>query len=474
MSRLRPFRSVGFSALIFALACGQGLTQEHPWSERAIPAHIDQKNLRGALPGPVFEALRQRGEELFVARFTAADGVGRPLATQASRPTKRTAPSANLFDRLSGPDASACAGCHNQPETGGAGDFAYNIFIVEDFSQGDRHSADPAVANERGTTHIFGAGLVELLAREMTAELHRIRENAVTTAMAERRQTSARLVTKGVDFGSVTVSAKGAVDTSRVEGVDSDLVIRPFGQKGVFVSLREFTVNVLNHHHGMQADERFGFAVTGELDFDGDGVNLEMSAGDVSALVAWQAGLKPPQQAVPEDDLWQTAARRGQQLFSDFGCATCHIPALPLSSLKFSDPGPIDAEGTLSANDVAEPAIYDLSLTEWADQLQRDQEGNVLVPLFGDLKRHVIADPGDILANEQLPQRGVSPTTFLTAELWGVASTAPYGHRNAMVTLDEIVRAHGGAARQAQRAYIDAAESDRQSLIAYLRSLTID
>ena len=53
---------------------------------------------------------------------------------------------------------------------------------------------------------------------------------------------------------AVTVFARTAtVDNSAIVGVDADLTVRPFSQKGVFASLRQFTINAMNAHHGMQA-----------------------------------------------------------------------------------------------------------------------------------------------------------------------------------------------------------------------------
>ncbi|MEZ5812264.1 MAG: di-heme oxidoredictase family protein [Rhizobiaceae bacterium] len=458
-----------------AVVCGGlAFAQEPPWSERALRAHVDQNDLRGTLPKMVLEELRRQGETLFDARFTPADGAGRPRATMAPAPTRREKASQTLFNRATGPDANACSGCHNQPAAGGAGDFASNIFIVEN-PEGDlAPMPDPSLANERGTSHIFGAGLIELLAREMTADLQAARSRAAAKAERQGRAVTLRLAAKGVDFGEIIVAPDGTTDTTRLDGVDADLVVRPFGQKGVFVSLREFTVTVLNHHLGMQADERFGLAHTGELDFDGDGVSVEMTEGDVSALVAWQAGLAPPTTIAPDDARWREAAARGRAVFGELGCAACHVPSLPLESLRFSDPGPVDAAGTLTAADVMEPAVYDLDLADWAAALPRDEDGRVLVPLFGDLKRHAIAGDGEPLGNERLSQRGVPTGSFMTAELWGLASTAPYGHRNDHVTIDGIIRAHGGEARDARSGYERADEADRSALIAFLKTLVIE
>ena len=61
------------------------------------------------------------------------------------------------------------------------------------------------------------------------------------------------MVSKDIHYGFLTVQPDGMVDMSELDGVDMDLVVRPFSQKGVMTSLRQFTVNALNHHHGMEA-----------------------------------------------------------------------------------------------------------------------------------------------------------------------------------------------------------------------------
>ena len=58
------------------------------------------------------------------------------------------------------------------------------------------------------------------------------------------------------------------------------------------------------------------------------------------------------------------------------------------------------------------------------------------------------------LGNELQAQRFVERDVFLTPRLWGVGSTAPYGHRGDFRLLDEIISAHGGDARFARDAYL--------------------
>ncbi|MCB1489861.1 MAG: hypothetical protein KDJ88_20680 [Bauldia sp.] len=446
-----------------------------PWSEQAVRGHIDFSTLGHLLDRQQLADLVAAGRVLFTARFTSEDGAGRPMATQAIIPTKRKRPVDAAFRRTAGLDANACSSCHREPDVGGAGDFTANVFVSEGFESADFIDLDPQFSNERNTNHLFGAGLIELLAREMTAELRRERDGAVAEARRTGKPVTAALTSKGVDFGSITVGPDGMVDPSGIEGIDPDLTLRPFGQKGVFTSLRQFTINALNQHHGMEADERFGARWTGTADFDEDGHDDELTPGDVSALVAFQATLPSPVEVVPDDPAWREAAARGAGVFDALGCAACHKPELPLDSLVFADPAPYDTAGTLRTGEVQTPAVYDLDLLDWAKTLPRNDKGQFLVPIYGDLKRHVIADEEvNALANELLSQRFVERDTFITAELWGVASTAPYGHRGDITTLDAVIRAHGGEGRASRDAYIAADEGDRSALIAYLKTLAIE
>jgi cytochrome c peroxidase len=237
-------------------------------------------------------------------------------------------------------------------------------------------------------------------------------------------------------------------------------------------SLRKFTVGALNAHHGIQADERFGAFMTGEPDFDGDGIPNEFSAGQVSALVAYQASLPAPLALKFENPNWQASADRGQKAFEQSACGACHISALPLTNLTLSDPGPFDTAGTLSQRDVAQPATYDLSLLAWTADLARNEKGEILVPLFGDLKRHVIADgQNSHFGNELMGQSFVPSDVFMTAELWGVADTAPYGHRADLTDLTQAILAHGGEAASARDAFSNLTPSEKDDIITFLKTL---
>ena len=107
--------------------------------------------------------------------------------------------------------------------------------------------------------------------------------------------------------------------------------------------------------------------------------------------------------------------------------------------------------------------------------MQKNDKGEWLIPLFSDLKRHLIVDSEvDALGNELQAQRFVERDVFLTPRLWGVGSTAPYGHRGDFRMLDEIIAAHGGEARFARDAYLALEKPERDDVIAFLRSLVIE
>ncbi len=469
----QPKLAISFLAIGLALPVASWADDPAPWSERAVLEDVDIDALAASGKDPI-PVLQPIGEKLFKNKFTTLDGAGRPDATGAIVPTKVRRHAPQAFQRLAGMDANACASCHNEPVTGGAGPFTVNVFVSEGFESADFDTVDPQFSNERNTNAIQGAGLIELLAREMTADLRRQRRDILQAARASGQPETAELQTKGVSYGTLTAYPDGTLDVSGLEGIDDDLTLRPFSQKGVFASLRQFTINAMNDHHGMQAGERFGAAWTGTDDFDGDGHPDELTPGQISALVAWQATLPAPTRKTDLPEIWLNAASKGETLFGEIGCTSCHRPSLPLESLVFQDPGPFDTAGTLRQSDVTTALHLDLGTLDWVKALPRDDQGRVLVPLFGDLKRHKIADAqNDTFGNELLAQRFVARDVFITAELWGIGSTAPYGHRGDLTTLDEVILAHGGEATGSRKAYSALGDDDRQSIIAFLRSLEI-
>ncbi|MGH9761779.1 MAG: di-heme oxidoredictase family protein, partial [Blastocatellia bacterium] len=371
--------------------------------------------------------------------------------------------------------------CHNQPAIGGGGGFVSNVFVMAQNLNPVTDSVSPEISNERNTLGMNGSGAIEMLSREMTADLQGIRDTASREAIATGCKVTKALETKGVNFGRIVAHADGGFDLSGVQGVDPDLVIKPFSQKGVVNSIRVFTVNAFNQHHGMEAVERFG---AGQLDshgnaittndFDGDGVPDELSVGDVTAATVFQAALNVPGRVLSDDPTCRAAARAGEALFSQIGCTDCHIPSLTLKDPKFSEPNPYNGPGNFRVQDASHPFIFDLTRDIPTPRLACRPGGGAIVHAYTDLKRHVIADAQDpFFANEKVRQSGVPVDQFITRKLWDVGCSAPYGHRGDLTTITEAILHHAGEARRQRERFAALSQTGQSQIIEFMKQLQV-
>lgn len=470
-------------------------------SEKAIPKHLQD--------GEEFDvslaALLKHGEALFGAAWTVQEGGGRPLTKGTG--AALSDPNSPLlfprnFNRISAPDANSCFGCHSAPRAGGGGDIVANVFVLGqrfDFATFDpsdpiatRGSRDESgqlvtkqsIANERATLGMFGSGFIEMLARQMTAELQAIRDSTAAGS-------STALVTKGISFGVIARFADGRWDTSRVEGIPAvslatsgsatppSLVIRPFHQAGRVISLREFSNNAFNHHHGIQSTERFGLGA----DPDGDGFANEMTRADVTAVSVFQAALAVPGRVIPRDRSVEAAIRFGKSKFSEIGCAGCHTPTLPLTNQGwiYTEPNPFNPPGNLRPGEAPTLSVDLTSDRLPLPRLKPDKDGVVHVPAFTDLKLHdICSGPGDP-NGEPLDMQVPAGTAeffggnrkFLTRKLWGVANEPPYFHHGRFTTLREAILAHAGEALASKTAFAALAAFERDAVIEFLKSLQV-
>src|SRR2546430_2766215 len=83
------------------------------------------------------------------------------------------------------------------------------------------------------------------------------------------------------------------------------LVIQPYHQAGAVVAIRQFTNNAMNHHHGMQSEERFGLGI----DADGDGMANELTVADITAISMFQAAMAVPGRVISNDPVVANAIR---------------------------------------------------------------------------------------------------------------------------------------------------------------------
>jgi hypothetical protein len=437
--------------------------------EAAAPGAL-VRDLHAALDPAALEAgdacpsdLADLGQALFDHEFGAADGLGGAREASAG-PFRRV--HAGLFG---GPETISCQSCHWVGGPNGAGAETDNVFLAGD-------GVRPASGDERNPPALIGLGVVQAIAREMSRDLQRQRADLVRAAGHAGTPREARLVTKGVDFGVLRVSARGEVDATGVDGVDADLVVKPFGWKGTLASFTDFSDEALQVHLGVQSA---ALLATGDRELlgpgddpgdpDGDGMRDELGRGPLAAMAVHLALLELPtieplvqDRAIPPaaqallaptttsfaDDFW-----RGRQQFHALGCAGCHVPMMVLESplLELDGLPPVDL-----SRHMREPAIH------------RDPDlGGYAVWLFSDLKRHDMGPPN----RARHLQRGVARDEYLTPRLWGVADSAPYLHDGRAPSFDYAILGHDGEAAAARDAFSALDWRDKGALRVYLMSL---
>jgi hypothetical protein len=88
--------------------------------------------------------------------------------------------------------------------------------------------------------------------------------------------------------------------------------------------------------------------------------------------------------------------------------------------------------------------------------------------IFTDFKRHDLG-PNFYERNYD----GTLRKQFLTTALWGVGTTAPYGHDGRSINLGEVILRHGGEALGARDAFAALSPGDRSKLLEFLNSLVL-
>jgi mono/diheme cytochrome c family protein len=447
------------------------------------------------------------GADLFHTPFNGLDGVGVAAGPGGTK--------VNRFVPIgpTGPSAQTCGECHNSPFPSSAG-------LAHSSVSRDPELDGKGPYNARSANSIYGGGIIQMLAEEMTEDLQALRDEAAAAAKASPGTPVVRdLGSKGTNFGSIaaTAAANGTVtfDVSKVQGVDPDLVIRPMDWKGDAANLRTFSAVVSMRGLGMQPEEMVWRVPAGATnpDLDGDGVVRELSVGDVTAMTVYMAALETPTEFarlaalghVQPPTAEQTALiTKGRAVFAEAGCATCHTPEMHLGHTKYEEP---TARGngnyydhTISAHDPnydpKRPFVIDVLTDAFEPRLEADAKGGATVRLYGDLKRHamgrVLADPAgpsDTITSDLAPLQWngkpvmIAADTFLTPELWGVGNTGPWLHDNRAGTLKEAVLLHGedappGAgqpgrseAQESRDAFKALAPADQDALVAFLTSL---
>ena len=412
----------------------------------------------------------RRGRQLFQRKFTDAQGLGPRALDGIGNIHANPAIGAGLID--------SCAGCHGRPR--GAAGFGGDVATKPD---------------SRDAPHLFGLGLQEMLADEITGELRDQRQNAINEARGRNQTVTRALSSKGVNYGSIRATPSGSVDTSLVVGVNPDLRVRPFFAQGDTTSIREFVIGAFNDEMGLQAVDPLttqaaagarvvtptGMVLNGATDVvkpskvrnatedqDLDGKFNEIPTSLVDFMEFYLFNYFKPGEYQHTN-----TAQIGQNLLVQMGCAACHIPNLVITR----DRRVADVETTYDPprgifNDMF--AVASLLVSENDD---RSGHPTIKIPnrssfmvrnFYGDMKRHDIGS-----AFYERNYDGTLRTQFMTEPLWGVGSSPPYGHDGRSINLREVILRHGGEATASRNAFAALSETNRMAVLAFLDSLVL-
>lgn len=418
-----------------------------------------------------FRSIR-RGRQLFQRKFLRTQGAG-PIADDLI-----LGGNIETSLKIGAGLADSCAACHGRPR--GSAGFGGDVVTRPE---------------SRDAPHLFGLGLKEMLADEITADLRAIRANAITQAQHQNRSITRHLRSKGIEYGRITARPNGTVDTSDVSGINTDLRVKPFFHHGGTISIREFIVGAFNDEMGLQAvdpdleqahnggriETPSGMVLDGSKDQisgplvadasqdeDGDGIANEIPTSVVDhmefyLLNYFKAGTHRQ----------SNATRRGLETFRQVGCAQCHIPDLVIDhDRRVADVETVYDESRGNFNNLFATATPLFSLVpdnSGYPEYKRPLGGIFRVEnIFTDFKRH------DLGPNfHERNYDGTYQRLFMTTPLWGVGSTGPYGHDGRSVHLLDVILRHGGEAQWSRDQFASRNRNKQQEVLDFLNSLIL-
>jgi hypothetical protein len=228
---------------------------------------------------------------------------------------------------------------------------------------------------------------------------------------------------------------------------------------------------------GVRAPTKTGLPGISLDDPDRDGYCEEISEGDMDMAEWYLLNHPSPARAKITAEVMQ-----GEKLFHKIGCAKCHVADWHLL------PHNADAKDYTQRFD-GDRRFFDLQVG-WNDRTDRlegkvvmltdkvkDKHGERLVRkrgaytvrgVYSDFKFHYMGE-----AFQQVQFDGTIVKNWKTTPLWGIGTTAPYGHDGASLDLDSVIRRHGGEGKASRDAYVALTDTERKLLQCFLQNLVL-
>jgi CxxC motif-containing protein (DUF1111 family) len=334
-----------------------------------------------------------------------------------------------------------------------------------------------------------------MLGDEITQDLRGLRDAALTQAIATHNPVTKALKSKNISYGSITARADGTLDTSKVEGVNVDLRVRPFFADGRTISIREFLVGAFNAEMGLESPDPDLLAASGgarvvtpagmvldgakdaieappanspSADPDGDGVTNEIPTSIVDHMEFYLLNYFKP--GTGEQTIH---TRFGKELFDRTGCTSCHVQTLRIErDRRVADLDTVynPLKGYFNQLFATATALFTATPDSTPYPALKVPQGKPFAVdnFYADLKRHDLG-PNFYERNYD----GTLTKVFMTEPLWGVATTAPYGHDGRSINLKEVILRHGGEAQKSRDSFDRLPDILQDEILAFLNSLVL-
>jgi hypothetical protein len=411
-----------------------------------------------------------RGRQLFQRKFTVAQGMGPRTDDGIGDIEMELSLGAGLAD--------SCAACHGRPR--GAAGFGGDVFTRPD---------------SRDAQHLFGLGIKEMLADEITQDLRNIRDSAINQAESLGSSVTVQLNSKGIHFGEITVNSDGNYDPSDILGVDDDLRVRPFFHHGGTISIREFVVGALNAEMGLEAvDPELSDAAAGGSFVTLAGMVLDGSQDSIESPVAANEADDPDLDGVvnevPESlvdflefyllnyfkpaTYQQTrGTKSGQRIMKEIRCTKCHVQNLTISH----DRRLADVETRYDRKRGIFNTMFATASTLFNEEDDNSDHPTIKTPIGGSFEvKNIYTDFKRQDLGPNFHERnfdGELRTEFFTTALWGVGTTPSYGHDGRSINLREVILRHGGEAQHSSEAFARLSKDQQTHVIEFLQSLVL-
>ncbi|MBI1830760.1 MAG: hypothetical protein HYR84_04835 [Planctomycetes bacterium] len=245
---------------------------------------------------------------------------------------------------------------------------------------------------------------------------------------------------------------------------------------------QQFITQATKDRGGVRAPTKTGLPGISLDDPDRDGYCEEISEGDLDVAEWYLLNHPAPARGRVTADV-----KAGEKLFSQVGCAACHVPdwhLLPSNPKARDYTERFDGDRRffdlkVVFNEKAErlEGRVDYLANKVTSRERKRPEPERWVPKRGDFRiRGIYSDFKYHDIGEDFYQMqfdGSIVKKWKTAPLWGVGHTAPYGHDGANLDLDSVIRRHGGEALESRIAYAKLSETERRQVIAFLNSLVL-